>query len=264
MNEKITTILIGTLFVTLLFVGCITEEEEPEPTYIQILSDSTFDMSADSGELISSEHGFWYESRNQAQHLLTLDTTDIGGCCPSKKAKITGDQSLNTYVTQEFSEEQFGIFTVEWDIYIDEVMDCIATNTNRDRTGWMLIGFDGGSGPNRLEANRFVYMAFDQTDNLGGDTAELVTRNTGTGFDIQTVQKVMNLDQWYTIKVVLDIPNYTYDLYVDNEFINTVETWNSTALNFGNGASHISFASWNDGPGTFYVDNVKAYYLVED
>ncbi len=262
--HKIKIILIITCVMCLLFVsGCISEDDDtPIITKTYILNNSMFDGCENNNDLRTGND--WYESRAQAPELLLLDETNVDGNY-GKKAKIQGDQSLNTYLTQQFTTTQTGIFTIYWDIYVDEIMSCTATNTNRDRGGWMLIGFDGDSGPNRLEANRFVYMAFDKTDDDGGDdgTMELVTRDRGQGFNTQTVQKVMNLDQWYTIKVVLDIPNYTYDLYVDNEFINTVETWNSTALNFGNGASHISFASWNDGPGTFYIDNVYAYYEEE-
>ena len=99
----------------------------------------------------------WYESRQDGAGgpvLLSLDTTDVAGNV-SKKAKITGSTSLNTYMSQEFGSPQTGTFGVQWDIYVDEII----TSGGDTRSAFMFIGesSDGQRGPNSGNSERFVY-----------------------------------------------------------------------------------------------------------
>jgi hypothetical protein len=184
--------------------------------------------------------------------LLTLDTADVGGNS-GKKARLTGGTNSatdNIYLTQEFISPQTGVFSVQWDIYIDQILDI----SSPDRSGWMLIGDDSvlGSGPNAANGERFVYMAFFKNGGGTTGTMDLVAVNrTGSFSSHMIVASGLSLKQWYTIRVIVNVLGGTYDVYVDGVFKATV-----TSRNAKTSVTHISFAQWNDGAGTFYVDNV--------
>jgi len=217
-----------------------------------LLVDSEFNDSVDSADLRDNNATAqdWYESRAQVPTLLFLDESDVGGNA-GKKAGFTASASGNAYLTQEFSSAQTGTFTVQWDIYVDEILDI---SGNPDRAGWMLIGDDttAGNGPNAYNDERFVYMAFFKDGGGTSGTMDLVVRDRDDGWtSFTTVVSGLNLKQWYTIKVVCDLDADTYDVYVDGEFKLTV-----TSRRLKDSVTHISFAQWNDGAGAFYVDNV--------
>ncbi|HEC36473.1 MAG TPA: hypothetical protein ENI39_08070, partial [Anaerolineae bacterium] len=216
-----------------------------------LLVDNYFDDSADSADLRANGAGQdWYESRGDDPSLLTLDETVVGGN-GSRKAAFASSASTNAYVSQEFGAPQTGVFAVQWDIYVDEILDI----SDPDRAGWMLIGDDtdpGRPGPNSNPSERFVQMAFYRDGGGTAGTMDLVARERDAGFaEFTTVASGLNLDQWYTIRVDCNIPAGTYDIYVDGVFQATVTSYNEKAS-----VTHISFAQWNDGAGAFYVDNV--------
>jgi predicted glutamine amidotransferase len=212
-----------------------------------LLVDSDLSNSIDSADLrANSARQDWYESRNDDPTLLTLDTSNVGGNT-GKKAKFTASSTKNAYLTQEFSSPQTGTFSVQWDIYVDSIIDI---SGNPDRAGIMLIGDDSGgtNGPNSADGERFVFLAFYKDGGATSGTVELVWMDT---FSIFTPIASVNLDQWYTIKVVLDLTADTYDVYLDGVYIATVP-----ACTAKTSVTHISFAQWNDGAGAFYVDNI--------
>jgi uncharacterized repeat protein (TIGR02543 family) len=228
----------------------ITDIRQYYPT--PILVDSEFTSSADSADLRNnSTSQDWYESRNNVPTLLFLDTNSIGGNT-GKKAGFTASSSGNAYLTQEFSAAQTGRFSVQWDVYIDSILDISGT----DRAGWMMIGddFDGASGPNQPANERFVYMAFYKNGGGTSGTMDLVAKNSTDAFTANaTIASGLSLKQWYTIRVVCNVPAKTYDVYVDGVFVATVSSaFARTSV------THISFAQWNDGAGAFFVDNVYA------
>ncbi|MBT0160831.1 DUF2341 domain-containing protein, partial [Candidatus Bathyarchaeota archaeon A05DMB-2] len=218
-------------------------------TLTPLLVDSEFNDSADSADLRTNGAGQdWYESRADGTSgplLLTLNTDNIGGNA-GKKAGFTASSSYNAYCTQEFSSPQTGIFSVQWDIYVDSILNIASP----DRAGIMLIGadLDGSGGPNRNDAERFVFLAFWKDGGATSGPAQLVWMDT---FSIFTPIASVNLDQWYTIKVIVNVPAKTYDVYLDGVYINTVPACTELSS-----VTHISFAQWNDGAGAFYVDNV--------
>ena len=221
--------------------------------YPYYLLDYNFNDSADSADLRTDSSGQdWYESRGDVPTLLTLDETDVAGNS-TKKAKLTASTSGNAYLSQEFSTPQTDTFTVQWDIYLDEIID----SANPDRSAYMLIGddADGIRGPNSTNGDRFVYMAFYKEGGGTTGTMNLVARQPadswGGGLFTQ-IATGLNLDQWYTIKVEIDVINNTYDIYVNG----ILEGDDIQARVSKTSLTHISFATWNDGPGTFYVDNV--------
>jgi len=223
----------------------------------QLLVDSFFNDSIDSADLRANDAGQdWYESRNQAgyQTLLFLDESDVGGNT-GKKAGFTASTSGNAYCTQEFSSPQTGIFTVQWDIYVASILNIpeSGTGSGPDRAGIMMLGSTSASyGPNRNDVVRFVFLAFYKNGGATTGPAELVAM---TAFGTFTTVTSVNLGQWYTIRVVVNVAAKNYQVYVNGEYMGTfpaVTAWAQAAI------THISFAQWNDGAGAFYVDNVFA------
>jgi len=222
-----------------------------------LISDSDFEASNNSTDLIANTEGAdWYESRNNVPALLTLDETNVSGNL-GKKAKFTGSTTGNAYLSQELTPAQSGQFSVEWDILVDDIL----VNSDPERAGWMLIGDDndGVNGPCSTNNDRFVYMAFEKDGGATEGTAELVARdrNDNWGEGEFTSIATLNLDQWYTIRVDLDLDADTYDVYVDGVYQKTV-----TSRVQKSSVTHISFAQWDDGAGTFYIDNVQEAFPV--
>lgn len=223
-------------------------------TFTRLLVDSEFTSSVDSADLRANSAGQdWYESRagwsGGDATLLFLDTNNVGGDT-SKKAGFTASTSGNAYLSQEFSTPQAGTFSAQWDIYVDSILDI----SSPDRAGIMLIGsdLDAQKGPSSADTERFVFLGFFK--NLGGTsgTMDLVAMTAFSTYT--TVVAGLNMKQWYTIKVVVNVPNRTYDVYVDGVFKATKTAPSNTLTSL----THISFAQWNDGAGAFYVDNVFA------
>ena len=229
---------------------------EPAPT--GLLVDPDFEASVDSADLRADGVGRdWYESRNDVPTLLFLDETEVGGR-GGKKAGFTGSASGSAYVSQAFSTAQTGIFAVEWDIYVDEILDI---SGSPDRGAWMMIGDDsvGTDGPNATDNERFVLMAF--TKNGGGTTGTmaLVARDRDDDWTSFTPVAIgLNMDQWYRISVVCDLDADTYAVFVNGEYRLTV-----TSRLVKDSLTHISFATSSLGAGSFYVDNVQEASLVE-
>jgi hypothetical protein len=227
------------------------------------IADAAFNNSSVDIDLRTDGPGQdWYESRNDDPILLTIDETDVGGNA-TKKAKLTADSSKNAYLTQEFAIPQTGTFTVQWEIYVDTILD----DDNRDRGAIMMIGDDSDSGgnPNSSSDERYVFMAFWAPGGGGAptDTMTLIAREPGDTYGVSSTWKSivsgLNFDTWYNIKVICDVAAGTYDVYVNNVLA-------AAGVDSYSGASsltHISFAQWDDGAGTFYVDNIMADTLTD-
>jgi len=175
---------------------------------------------------------------------------EIGGN-GSSKAAFAASSTGNSYLTQEFDMPQTGIFAIQWNIYIESIVDISAA----DRAGWMLIGDNTDAtrvGPNSDDSERFVYLGFFRDGGGTSGTMDLVCRDRDDSWTaFSTITSGLNIGQWYTIKVICNIPDGTYDVYVDNVFQSTV-----TSRHEKSSVTHISFAQWDDGAGAFYVDNV--------
>jgi hypothetical protein len=224
-----------------------------------LLADSDFNISIDSSALIANSVGHdWYESRNDSYpagpNQLTLDTNNITGNT-GKKAKLLGTLNYNTYLSQEFSTAQTGIFSAHWDINVDEILD---RSTGEDRSAYMMIGDDSGgtNGPCSAGTERFVYIAF--VKNGGGTTGTADLYNKSSSGASKTKIATLNLDQWYTIKVNVNVITDKYDVYVYQNGALIASQIGMNAATAKTSLTHISFATWNDGGGTFYVDNIYA------
>ncbi|MBE3137904.1 MAG: DUF2341 domain-containing protein, partial [Thermoplasmata archaeon] len=211
-----------------------------------LLVDSMFDTSVDSADLrANSTSQDWYESRNNVPTQLTLDESNIGGNV-GKKAMFTGSTAGNAYMSQEFSSAQSGQVSVVWDVYVVEIVPTY-------NSAWMFIGdnsvntgSDAGKGPCSTAAERFARLSFTN-DGSGG--MNLIGRS-GSTTDV-TIMTGLSLNTWYTLKVVADLDTDTYDVYVDGLYQTTLNAHTPKSS-----VTHVSFATWNDGPGTFYIDNV--------
>jgi hypothetical protein len=224
-----------------------------------LLVDLNFEASADSVDLRTQGPGRgWYESRNDDPGLLSLDENNIGGNS-SRKAKLTASSSNNAYLTQRFGRAQSGMFAVRWQIYVDSILD----DANRDRGAMMLIGDGGGTsnGPNSTGSERFAYMAFHRPGGGGDDlghTMSLIAMEPGGSFDDSStwlgIASGLLFHTWHAITVVCNLATDTYDVYLNDDAAPraTVRAYtNKSSL------THISFAQWANGAGSFYVDNVE-------
>jgi len=217
-----------------------------------LLADSDFEASTDSADLRDNVNGQdWYESRGDEPGLAELDETDIGGNS-GKKLFINGDESGDVYVSQEFKGEQAANFAVEYDIYVDEILDI---DGNPDRTGWVMIGDDSsvGLGPNQANTERFVQLAFEMDGGTSGNgTMSLVARDRNDGWTaFTTVAENVSVNAWHHVRIDLDLDNDEYEVTMDGTSYGNV-----TSRRVKDSVTHISFVNMYDGAGKFYVDNV--------
>jgi PKD repeat protein len=144
-------------------------------------------------------------------------------------------------------------FALQWDIFIDEINDNV---DDPDRTGLTMIGTDSGSsyGPNGTDTDRFLVLAFYKNGGGGSGTVDLVARSRHDSWSSwTTVASGLDMDRWYTIKVVCDLIHDTVDIFVDG--ILFADDLESRMLK--DVVTHITFAQLNNVAGTFYVDNVQ-------
>jgi len=215
-----------------------------------LIVDNEFDSSSDSDDLRNNTMGQdWYESRGNMPELAQLYSGHISGNV-GNKLFMNGDESGDAYLSQEFPGPQTGPIGVEWDVYVDEILDITG---NPDRTGWVVIGDDSraGRGPNVLGSERFVTLAFEMATGSSSGQMDLMARdNDDTWGVFTTLATGLNLDQWYKIGVVLNLDTDSYEVYVDDVMVGTM---NATTPK--DSVTHISFVNMNDGAGKYYIDN---------
>jgi PKD repeat protein len=222
-----------------------------------LLADSDFSNSMSSSDLRADGSGQdWYESYGQNPGLLSLNE-DLIGDNNTKKAKLEASDVDSAYFSQEFNTSQTGTFTVQWNIYVDNILE----HGDQDRSALMMIGDDSDAikGPNSVMAERFVVLALHSAGGGGepGDTMSLIACEPGDDYSNSSTWKViatgLSFDAWHKISVTCDVPDKTYNVYVDD----VLEAENVIAYSVKESLTHISFAQLNDSPGTFYVDNVE-------
>jgi len=236
-----------------------------------LLADPNFNASVDSSDLRTNSTGQdWYESRGSNPSALTLDSSAVGGNSGKKAAlKYYGITTGSLYLTQEFSTPQTDVFNISLDIYIDRISD----DVDYDRTGYIYIGdnSNGIEGPCSTGIERFVCLAF-YDPNPGSNENDLeirareynnpttlpppaVNQPWATTSTWTIVKNNLNYDTWYTIKLVVDVANDKYDVYVNGSLalsnIQKYEQFSATSP-----LKHITFSAGTQGKGDFYVDNV--------
>jgi hypothetical protein len=223
-----------------------------------MIVDGDFEQDASSKTVRTLEKPRgWYESRGDSKLgrvQLILSTKKIGANT-TKKAMIKGGAKANTYLSQALRGPQKERFALQYDIYVKS----IAAPANR--SAYQMVGNDGvkGHGPNATGAERFVFLAFEPA---AAGKMNLVALEDGSASGPPKSRLLvpgLALKKWYTVSLEIDPAAGSYTVAVAG-----VTTAPVTAKGFVpkdkpvlKELTHLSFASWNDGPGVFYVDNVR-------
>jgi hypothetical protein len=222
-----------------------------------LLTDGDFEACTSGSSLRKDTKGQdWYESRNdtkQGHALLVLSKKDVGGNA-THKAMIKANPKFNTYLSQRFSAPQTGPFTVQFDVYVREILP------TDNRSAFFFVGnsSDKKAGPNSTGSERFVFLGFE--NGAGPGHINLFARQEGTSWQDKTiVVRDLELGKWYTLAAEINPTGGTYKVKIVG-----VSDWIPLKAFGAKGKTpkqltHLSFASWNDGAGTFYVDNVEAH-----
>jgi len=221
----------------------------------ELVKDGKFNKCENGDALRMDSKGLdWYESRHDTdagRGQLKMSTKNIHGN-KTKKAVILADPELNTYLSWRFKKAQTTSLTAQYDILVKEILP------DDNRSAFMFLGriSDKKGGPNSTGRERFAFLGFENAKEEG--KINLFVREGSTKWNEKTiVAENMDLNTWYTIKVEANIPEGWYAVSVDGVVdyfeVESFYTKGKTP----NKISHISFASWNDGAGTFYIDNVS-------
>lgn len=222
----------------------------------ELLVDGDFETVGNGASLRRDDKGQdWYESRRdgaEGHALLKLSTRDVGGNA-THKAMIKADPEHNTYLSQRFAP-QTGRFMVQYDLYVREILP------DDNRSAFFLVGGikDRKNGPNSTGAERFVFLGCE--NGSSGGLMNLFAREGSSAWGERTpVALNLELGRWYTIVADIDVAAGVYRVKV-----NGVTDWFDLESFYTKGKAlkkltHLSFASWDDGAGTFYVDNVRAW-----
>jgi hypothetical protein len=227
------------------------------PVAAQLIVDGDFEGIKAGKYLRRDDKGQdWYESRHDTKEgraLLKLSTKKIGGN-RTHKAMLKAHPELNTYLTQRLSKSQKGDLTVQFDIYVKEILP------DDNRSAFFMVGNDkdGKKGPNSTGVERFVFMGFENAAEPG--KINLFAREAKNKWDAKTiVAPGLDLRKWYTIVANIHVADQIYEVTVKGVVDKPVPL---EAFRAGKRVpkrvTHVSFATWNDGAGTFYVDNVSA------
>ena len=240
-------ILGGALFALLIATMVLAANE--------LVIDGGFESIKDGNDLRKDSEGQdWYESRKdkKGRKLLMLSTKKIYGN-KTNKAMIKADPELNTYLSQRLAEPLTGSFTAKYDIALKLI------RPEYDRSGFFFLGVsnDKKNGPNSTGKERFVMLGFENAGAEG--KINLFAREGKNSWDDRTVlAEGLDLKTWYTITVAVDVPGGTFTVQVDDSAPSApLQAFRTKKQGPPEQITHVSFASWNDGAGTFYVDNVS-------
>ena len=240
----------GIMLLVLLLVMTVTPALAAE-----LVVDGSFENQNNGADLRKDSKGSdWYESRkdtDEGSGHLKLSKKDIGGNA-TQKAMVKAHPELNTYLSQRLTAGQDLFVTASFDIYIKEILP------DDNRSGFIMLGTikDKKGGPNSTGRERFVFMGFENADEEG--KINLFAREGATKWAEKTIVATgLELNRWYTITIEANIPEgfYTTTVVGETEPFE-LESFYSKGKT-PDKITHISFASWNDGAGTFYVDNVS-------
>jgi hypothetical protein len=221
----------------------------------ELVVDGSFEAQKNGADLRKDSKGSdWYESRKDTEEgskQLKLSKKEIGGNA-TQKAMIKAHPELNTYLSHRLTEPQDLVLSATFDIYIREILP------DDNRSAFIMLGGlkDKKGGPNSTGRERFVFMGFENGEEPG--KINLFAREGQTKWtEKTTVAKGLQLETWYTIHIEANIPEGFYVVTIDGVTepfeLESFYTKGRTPSKI----THISFASWNDGAGTFYVDNVS-------
>jgi hypothetical protein len=223
---------------------------------VSLVADGDFGLGKSSGDLRKDSKGAdWYESRRDGvgHKLLFLSKKPITGNV-TPKALVRGNTKVNTYLSQPFTAPQKGDFTIQYDILVKEIMQ------PANHSAFFMVGNskDKKGGPNSTGTERFVFLGFE---NAAAGKMNLFARPGKTDWSQKkTVAAGLDLNKWYTVEIKVRTSAGKYDVTVKGLTPAPVEVDAFAASGKApKELTHLSFASWNDGPGTFYVDNVVVH-----
>lgn len=245
-----TRILTATLICALL--GVFTA---PVPAAAaDLVVDGSFEAQKNGADLRRDGKGSdWYESRKDTEAgsaLLVLSTKDVAGNA-TQKAMIKGSNEFNTYLSQRLTAPQDLALTVTFDICIREILP------QDNRSAFILLGGlkDKKGGPNSTGSERFVFLGFENAATPG--LVNLFAREGQTTWAEKTlVAADLEIGAWHTITLDVHVAEGFYTAAVAGRTAPFELESFYTKGKTPNKITHLSFASWNDGAGTFYVDNV--------
>ena len=227
-----------------------------------LVLDGDFEANGSGNRLRAREKGGrgWYESRNrsgpkEARLQLKLSTKPIGGNA-TRKAMLKAHLEHNTYLSQKLATPQRERFALAWDIYVREILAPF------NRSAFQMIGNASarGRGPNGSGKERFVFLGFENAAEPGRINLFAFEGRDPEAWDTKRLLVPgLELKRWYTVRVEVDVAGETYRVSVPGATEAPVEVRAFQAKNakIPTALTHVSFATWNDGPGTFYVDNVR-------
>jgi len=219
-----------------------------------LLVDGDFekDVSGTALRALEKPQG-WYESRAdgvKGPKLVLLSKKPVAGNA-TKKVWFKTSTKHNAYLSQAFSAPQSGKFSLKWDILVKSI------HAKPNRAAFQLIGNDSvkGKGPDATGSERFVALAFENASAKG--KINLIAME-GAAAKPKVVVPNLDLAKWYTVQVDIDVQAKTYAVSVKG--VTTapvaVKAFVAKEKTVPSSLSHISFATWNDGPGSFMIDNV--------
>jgi len=225
-----------------------------------LIVDGDFESVKDGNDLRGRKDAGWYESRNiggdkDARLQLMMSTNAVGGNA-TRKAMIKGDPKYNTYLSQALGEPQKARFSMQWDVFVREIMPPF------NRSAFQMIGNAKarGRGPNGSGPERFVFLGFENAGRPGKMNLFAFEGKNADAWDERTLLVAdLDLEKWYTIRVDVDTAGKSYQVTVAGvtQTPLTVAAFRVKKTNPPDALTHVSFASWDDGPGTFYIDNVR-------
>ena len=218
-----------------------------------LVTDGDFSVAKSSGELrVDAKGPDWYESRRDGvgrKLLLLSKKTIVGNATP--KALIRGNTKVNTYLSQRFAPAPQGDFTVQYDILVKEILQ------PANRSAFFMVGnsTDKKGGPKSTGSERFVFLGFE--NGSAGKINLFARPGKADWAQKKIIVTDLDLNKWYTVEVRIHAASGSYDVVVKGVTATpvTVDAFAPTGKP-PKQLTHLSFASWNDGPGTFYVDNV--------
>ncbi len=219
-----------------------------------LIVDGDFEQQKNGADLRKDGKGpDWYESRKESPEsagLLKLSRKDIGGNA-TQKAMIKADPERNTYLSQRFTSPQDMELSVTFDIFVREILP------EDNRSAFVMLGAikDKKGGPNSTGKERFAFLGFENAETPG--RINLFAREGKTKWSGKTaVVNGLELEKWYTIR----LEAHVLDGYYTAEVVGVADPFELDCFypkgHAPDQITHLSFASWNDGAGTFYVDNV--------
>jgi hypothetical protein len=222
-----------------------------------LIKDGGFEGAKKSTSLRRNDKGQdWYESRKDKKagpKLLLLSTKTVAGNA-THKAMIKGHPDLNTYLTQKLAVAQTGRCLLSYDVCVKEILP----DDNRSAFCFLGASYDKKGGPNSTAKERFLFLGWENSPTTPGKL-NLFAREADKDW---TARTVLARDEapmtWHHVEAAVDVKAGTYKVRVDGgAWSKDLKAVRSPDGTWPKRLSYVSFASWNDGAGTFYVDNVS-------